>query len=373
MIPPNPTPNFLKLTAPGIPALAPYLPGKPISELERELGINNSIKLASNENPLGPSPKVPAAISAHLQELARYPDGNGFNLRHALAHKHQVTPECITLGNGSNDVLDIIARTFLYPGAEAIFSQYAFAVYPICTQAVGAKSQIAPACNYGHDLTAMARLVNPNTRVIFIANPNNPTGTWVTTQALKDFLNSLPTHVIVVIDEAYFEYVTNTEYPDTSLWLTALPNLIVTRTFSKAYGLAGLRIGYSLSHPQIANLLNRVRQPFNVNSLALIAAEVALSDHQHLQQVTNLNTQELALLSTGITNLGLSYIPSVANFITIDLARSAAPIYQALLKTGCIARPLAVYDMPNHLRVTVGLPEENARFLQALSQVLAQL
>lgn len=362
--------KFIHLAASGIPNLAPYIPGKPIAELERELGICNSIKLASNENPLCVSSKVKAAILANLDALTRYPDGNGFALRHILAKHHAIAPECITFGNGSNDVLDLIARTFLYPGVEAIFSQYAFAVYPICTQAVGATAKIAPAHNYGYDLSAMATLVSDRTRVIFIANPNNPTGTWLKSLELHNFIQALPPQVLVVVDEAYFEYVTETEYPDASRWLETLPNLIVTRTFSKAYGLAGLRVGYALSHPDIANLLNRIRQPFNVNSLALAAAEAALFDKEHLQQTVHLNSVGMQQLSNGINKLGLTWIPSVANFITIDLNRPTEPINNSLLKMGCIVRPLSVYTMPHHLRISIGLPEENARLLSALEQIL---
>ena len=252
--------EFLHITAPGIGELKPYVPGKPLSELERELGISHSIKLASNENPLGASPRVAKAIEAALPELARYPDGGGFELRQALAQKHQIDPQCITLGNGSNDVLDMVARVFLAPGRESLFSQYAFAVYPISSQAVGAKLVVAPAKAYGHDLEAMRERVAADTGVVWIANPNNPTGTWLASDALHAFLSDLPSQVIVVLDEAYTEYVTEAGYPDGSRWLQRFPNLIVTRTFSKAYGLASLRLGYALSHPDIADLLNRVER-----------------------------------------------------------------------------------------------------------------
>jgi histidinol-phosphate aminotransferase len=363
---------FLALTAPGIAALHPYVPGKPVSELERELGIRQSIKLASNENPLGPSERVSEALRAALTDLARYPDGSGFALRNALARHHGVAPEAVTLGNGSNDVLDMVARTFLHPGVEAVFSQHAFAVYPICTQAVGARSRVAAARAYGHDLDAMAALVGDRTRVVFIANPNNPTGTWLTRDRLREFVAALPAHVVVVVDEAYFEYVAEPDYPDASRWLGEFPNLIVTRTFSKAYGLAGLRIGYGLSHPQVAELMNRVRQPFNVNSLALVAAEAALGDREHLRRVVDLNRQGMARLTAGLADLGLSFIPSVGNFVTVDLGRPAAEVDRALLRAACIARPVANYGLPNHLRVTVGLGAENERFLAALARVLGR-
>lgn len=361
---------FLAYAAPGVADLMPYVPGKPVEELGRELGIGDSIKLASNENPLGPGPGVKQLLAARLDELARYPDGGGFSLRRKLARHHGVDPACITLGNGSNDVLDMIARTFLHPGVESVFSQHAFAVYPICTQAVGARARVAPARDYGHDLEAMAALVGKDTRVVFIANPNNPTGTWLDGDSLQRFLSDMPRHVIVVLDEAYFEYVEQDAYPDGTRWLDRFPNLVVTRTFSKAYGLAGLRIGYGLSHPSLADLLNRVRQPFNVNSLALAAAEAALDDVDHIRRSVRINRDGMAQLTAGFAELGLEHIPSVGNFVTLDLGRPAAPVDQALLREGCITRPIAGYGLPNHLRVSVGLAEENARFLAALNKVL---
>lgn len=363
---------FLALTAPGISALQPYIPGKPVAELERELGIRDSIKLASNEHPKGPSARVKQAIEEQLADLARYPDGSGFALRNKLARHHGVAPEAITLGNGSNDVLDLVARTFLHPGVEAVFSQYAFAVYPISTRAAGATARVAASRDYGHDLAAMRALVGEETRVVFIANPNNPTGTWLPSGVLKAFIASLPRTAMVVVDEAYIEYVREPDYPDASRWLGEFPNLIVTRTFSKAYGLAGLRIGYGLSHPAVAGLLNRVRHPFNVNSLALAAAEAALADQEHIRETVRMNAEGLARLGAGFDALGLNRIPSVGNFITVDVGRPAGPVDQALLREGCITRPLANYGLPNHLRVTVGLPEENERLLAALSRVLGR-
>ncbi len=362
--------RFLHISAPGISELKPYLPGKPLSELERELGISHSIKLASNENPLGASPTVAEAIKQALPELARYPDGSGFELRQTLARKHSIAPECITLGNGSNDVLDMVARVFLAPGTESLFSQYAFAVYPICSQAVGATLAVAPARDYAHDLDAMRARVGPNTRVVWIANPNNPTGTWLARDALLAFLSDLPPQVIVVLDEAYTEYVEQTDYPDGTQWLERFPNLIVTRTFSKAYGLASLRLGYALSHPDIADLLNRVRQPFNVNSLAQVAALAALEDQNFIEQSLAINRTGMRQIIDGIEALGLEYIPSVGNFFSVDMGREAAPIDKALLQQGCITRPLANYGMPNHLRFTIGLEAENARLLKGLREVL---
>ncbi len=367
---------FLNRVAPGIPGLQPYVPGKPLSELEREFGISDPLKLASNENPLGASPKAKAAVAGLLEELALYPDGGGFELRSALAAFHDVEPEAITLGNGSNDVLDLIARTFLAPGFEAVFSEHAFAVYPISTQAVGATPRVAPAHDgsagprFGHDLKAMREQVSEKTRVVFIANPNNPTGTWLPEEALLAFIDDLPSGVIVVVDEAYTEYVEEAAYPDATQWLQRYPNLIVTRTFSKAYGLAALRIGYGLSHPDVAELLNRVRQPFNVNALALAAAVAALEDRSHIRQSVALNRAGMAQLRAGFERLGLEYIPSVGNFICVDVGRPAAEVDAELLRRGCITRPVGGYGMPRHLRITVGLEHENRRLLETLESVL---
>jgi histidinol-phosphate aminotransferase len=362
--------QFLTLTSAGIAELKPYVPGKPICELERELGISGSVKLASNENPLGASPRVAEACARALTEVSRYPDGGGYELRQALAERHGVDPAGITLGNGSNDVLDMIARVFLAPGRESLFSQYAFAVYPLSSQSVGAELVVAPANDFGHDLQAMAERITERTRVIWIANPNNPTGTWLPRDDLKTFIGDAPNDVIVVVDEAYTEYVEPAEYPDASRWLDEYPNLIVTRTFSKAYGLASLRVGYGLSHPDIADLLNRVRQPFNVNSLAQTAALAALSDEAFIQRTVRINRQGMAQLVEGFERLGLGYIPSVGNFIALDLGRPADEVDRALLLEGCISRPVGGYGLPNHLRVSIGLPEENARFLTALQKVL---
>ncbi len=363
---------------PQIESLAPYQPGKPIEEVARELGLDPQaiIKLASNENPLGPSPKAVAAIQGALTEIARYPDGNGFQLKAKLASKLGVRREQITLGNGSNDVLDLIARVFLGPGRSAVFAQYAFAVYPLATQAVGATARIAPAHDgsrgprYGHDLGAMLDQVAEDTAVVFLANPNNPTGTWVSRQELWEFLKALPRRVIAVVDEAYCEYIELEDYPNALEWLEEFPNLIVCRTFSKAYGLAGLRVGYAVSSPQIAERLNRVRQPFNVNSLALLAASAALDDEEHLAASRALNRAGLAQLAEAFKMLGLDFIPSVGNFITVDLGREASPVFAALLKAGIIVRPIANYGLPNHLRVSVGTWEENERFIAALRRVL---
>ncbi len=365
------------LAIPGVRGLTPYQPGKPIAELERELGIANIVKLASNENPLGPSPKALEAVRRILPELHFYPDGGGYELKAALAGKLGVESNQITLGNGSNDALEIIARTFLSPEANAVFSEHAFAVYPIVTQAVGAKARVASAhdgtrgSRYGHDLDAMANLVDGDTRVVFVANPNNPTGTYLAGSELRGFLANLPEQVIAVVDEAYFEYVSAPDYPNAVAWLPEFPNLVVTRTFSKAYGLAGLRVGYAVSSAEIADLLNRVRQPFNVNIPALEAAKAALDDTEHLERTVRLNGEGLLRLGEALAARKLEFIPSVGNFITFDLKQPAGPIYEALLRQGVIVRPIANYGMPGHLRVTVGTAEQNAVFLAALDRVLA--
>jgi histidinol-phosphate aminotransferase len=361
---------FLHLTAPGIAGLTPYVPGKPVSELERELGIRDPVKLASNENPLGPGPKAREAIAAELGALGRYPDGGGYDLRRAIAEHHGVPPSLVTLGNGSNDVLELIARTFLHPGVESVFSDYAFAVYPIVTQAVGATARVARARDYGHDLEAMAALVTHKTRVVWIANPNNPTGTWLAAAPLRSFIGALPRSCIVVVDEAYTEYVNEPDFPDATHWLAHFPNLIVTRTFAKVHGLAALRVGYGLSDPRLAELLNRVRQPFNVNSLAQAAAAAALTDREHVRASIEVNRAGLGRYIEAFDRLGLSYIPSVGNFVTLDVGRPAGPVNQELLRRGVIVRPIANYGLPNHLRISVGLEGENQRFIDALTDIL---
>ncbi len=362
--------KFITLANAGVQQLQPYQPGKPISELERELGISHSIKLASNENPLGPSEKVNDVINAALPELALYPDGNGFALKQALAAHLNVEMESITLGNGSEEILRMLVQAFVNQDNETLFSQYAFAVYAIATQMVGAKANIVPASQWGNDLTAMLAAITPKTRLIFIANPNNPTGTWVGEQALRAFLDHVPKDVFVALDEAYYEYAVNTsDYPDTLGWLKDYPNLIILRTFSKAYGLAGLRVGYGISHPEVADILNRVRPAFNTNQLAQAAATVALQDQDHIARAVATNEKGMQQLMGACDDLGLGYIPSKGNFLTVDMGQAAAPIYDAMLREGVILRPLANYGLPNHLRITVGLPDENARCIEALGTV----
>lgn len=366
--------DFLALAQPGVQKLSPYVPGKPVDELARELDLDPSgiVKLASNENPLGPSPKALEAIRAELAELTRYPDGNGFELKHRLAERCGVTPAQVTLGNGSNDILDLVARAYLAPGLNAVFSEYAFAVYPIATQAVGAVGKVVPARDFGHDLPAMLAAIDANTRVVFIANPNNPTGTWFGPAALESFLAQVPKNVLVVLDEAYIEYAEGDELPDGLDYLGRYPNLLVSRTFSKAYGLASLRVGYGLSSAQVADVLNRVRQPFNVNSLALAAACAALDDADYLAESRRINDAGMLQLEEGFRALGLTWIPSKGNFIAVDFGRDAAPINAALLREGVILRPVGGYGMPTFLRVSIGLPAENARCLGALAKVLAR-
>ncbi len=377
--------NFTKLAVLGVQGLQPYLPGKPIEELQRELGVSNTLKLASNENPLGPSSKVVEALQKPMSLLNNYPDGGGFVLKEKLATKLGVNPAQITLGNGSNDVLDMIARVFLCEGREAIYSEYAFAVYPISVKATGGSAKVSTALPadhednpYGHNLDAMLALVTDKTRVIFVANPNNPTGTWLKADPLDQFINAVPRDVVVVVDEAYFEYVEETDYPDTIKWLEKYPNLIVTRTFSKIYGLAGLRIGYAICSEEISDLLNRVRHPFNVNSLGLVAASLALDDNEHLQKCVTVNTKGIKFWRAACQYRGLEYIPSVGNFVTVDFAeeiaeqniQSAMPIYEGMLREAVIVRPVGNYKMPNHLRITISTPEDNQRCLDALDKVL---
>ncbi len=359
-------------------AIAPYQPGKPITEVARELGLDERsiVKLASNENPRGISPKALAAVKAALPELGRYPDG--FELTRALSQRLGVTMQQIVLGNGSNDVLELAGMAFLAPGRSAVYSQHAFAVYPLATQARGAESIVVPAKHFGHDLEAMLAAIRSDTRVVFIANPNNPTGTMLTAAELEPFLRAAPKNVVVVVDEAYNEYLVPDLRCPSIDWVGRFPNLVVTRTFSKVYGLAGLRVGYAVCHAEVAALLNRVRQPFNVNNLAIVAAVAALTDDDFLRESFELNVAGMAQLLAGFKHLGLAWIPSHANFVTVEIPRSrgdkagqsqAGAVFQQLLRRGVIVRPLANYGMPDHLRVTIGLAEENARFLEALQAV----
>ena len=359
--------NFTKQATLGVQGLQAYQPGKPIEELEREYGLTNIIKLASNENPLPTSPLVQEAILASSKNIARYPDGNGFILKKALAEKHSVDQNQITLGNGSNDILELITRAFVTPADSVIFSQHAFAVYPIVTQAVSATAIITPAKNWGHDLNAMQAAITKKTKLIFIANPNNPTGTWINKTEIKSFLETVPERILIVIDEAYFEYATeNPDYPNSLTWIKEHPNLIITRTFSKAYGLAGLRVGYSISNPEIADLLNRVRQPFNLNSIALAAATAALNDTNYLKKSQELNRAGMQQLTQAFEKNELNYIPSQGNFIAVKVG-NGMETYEKLLRQGIIVRPIGgIYEMPEYLRISIGLASENEAFIKAL-------
>ena len=364
--------DLCELSPSYVRSIAPYQPGKPISELAREMGLDERtiVKLASNENPRGIGPRTRAAIDSALGDIARYPDGNGFELKQALARRYGVDMGSIVLGNGSNDVLELVALAFLGPGRAAVFSQHCFAVYPLATQARGARSIVVPAKNYGHDLEAMARAIDDETYVAWIANPNNPTGTFARHEEVEAFLKRVPERVLVVLDEAYNEYLPPELRGDSARLLKRHPNLVITRTFSKAYGLAGLRVGYALAHPSVADVMNRVRQPFNVNSIALAAAAAALDDMEFVARSYAENLQGLRALEEGARTLGLDYIPSHGNFITIRVGK-APEIYKKLLKRGVIVRPVGGgYGLNEHLRVTVGTAAENERFLGALAASL---
>jgi histidinol-phosphate aminotransferase len=366
--------DLCELSPSYVRSIAPYQPGKPISELAREMGLEERsiVKLASNENPRGIGPRTRAAIEAAIGDIARYPDGNGFELKQALARRYHVDMGAIVLGNGSNDVLELMALAFLGPGRAAVFSQHCFAVYPLATQARGARSIVVPAKNFGHDLEAMAKAIDDETYVAWIANPNNPTGTFARHEEIEAFLKRVPERVLVVLDEAYNEYLPAELRGDSVKLLKRHPNLVITRTFSKAYGLAGLRVGYALAHASVADVMNRVRQPFNVNSIALAAARAALDDMEFVARSYAGNLQGLRHLEEGSRALGLEYIPSHGNFVTIKVGK-AGDIYKRLLRRGVIVRPVGGgYGLPEHLRVTIGTAEENERFLAALSASLKE-
>ena len=353
--------------------IAPYVPGKPVEELARELPLVPAgiVKLASNETPRAPCPEALSAIAAAAADITRYPDGNGFALRAALAARLGVAAECLVLGNGSNDVLELVTQAFLTPGDEAIYAQHAFAVYPLATHARGAKGVEVPAKDYGHDLPAMLAAITPRTRVMFVANPNNPTGTWIGAAAMEAFVAKVPREVAVVLDEAYDEYLAPADRSRSVAWIGPYPNLIVTRTFSKAYGLAALRVGYGVMDASVADLLNRVRQPFNVNSLAQAAAIAALADTRYVEESARMNREGMRQLETGLAKLGVTVVPSHGNFLLANVG-DGARVYGALLRDGVIVRPVANYGLPAFLRVTVGLPAENERFLAALARAIGR-
>jgi len=353
--------------------IAPYLPGKPIEELARELGLDPAtiVKLASNENPRGPSPAALRAVAAAAAELTRYPDGNGFLLKEALAARLRVPPAQIVLGNGSNDILELATLAYLRPGDHAVYAQHAFAVYPLATLARGATGIEVPARDLGHDLPAMRAALTARTRIVFVANPNNPTGTWATPAALEAFVDSIPRDVLVVLDEAYNEYLDPAERADSVGWLAKFPHLLVSRTLSKVYGLAALRVGYAVSGAPVADVLNRVRQPFNVNALAQAAAVAALGDADYIEASRALNRDGLAQLYAGLDALAVPYVPSHGNFVLAKVGDAVA-VNAALLRQGVIVRPVANYGLPEWLRITVGLPAENERFLTALGVALGR-
>ena len=350
-------------------AISPYQPGKPITELAREMGIpvEKIVKLASNENPLGMSPMAKRAVEAAINGIERYPDQ--FDLIKAVAERCGVAQNQVVLGNGSNDVLDLIARVFLAPGRSAVFAQHAFAVYPLATLSTGAELISTPAKNYGHDLNAMRAAIRPDTRIVWIANPNNPTGNFLPYPEVRAFLETVPPDVVIVLDEAYNDSLAPAERVDTAAWIKDFPNLVVTRTFSKIFGLAGLRVGYAIASAEVADLMNRVRQPFNVNNLAIAAAVAALDDHQFVAESYELNRRGMAQLLAGLKRLGLEHIPSHGNFVTFKVP-GAAEVNQQLLKQGVIVRPIAGYGLPDWLRVTIGTEPDNARFLEALEKAL---
>jgi histidinol-phosphate aminotransferase len=352
-------------------AIAPYQPGKPISELARELGLDEAgiVKLASNENPLGVSPRALEAMTRALQEVTRYPDGSGFELKAAISRRFGVRPAQVVLGNGSNDVLEIAARAFLTSADSAVYAQHAFAVYPLVVQAIGARGIEVPARDYGHDLDAMLAAIRPDTRVVFVANPNNPTGTFIEGASLARFVARVPADVLVVLDEAYTDYLPEALRYDSVAWIARHPNLLVSRTLAKAYGLAGLRVGFGLAAPEVIDLLDRVRQPFNVNSIAQAGAVAVLEDEAFLRRSCEVNRAGMDQLAAGLAALGLAWIPSFANFVTVRVG-PAAQVFQRLLQAGVIVRPVAGYGLPEHLRVSIGTQAENRRFLEALAAAI---
>lgn len=351
---------------PDIASLSPYVPGKPIEELQRELGLARVIKLASNENPLGPSPKALAALVGGHDSLHRYPDGGAYRLRQALADRWKVSLDHIILGNGSDEVLGLLARTFLAPGDEAVMADQTFVIYKMEVTAAHGKAVIVPLVNWTHDLDGMAKAITPKTRLVFLCNPNNPTGTMVAADAVARFMAQVPENVIVVFDEAYLEYVRDPHFPDSLQYVMQGRNAIVLRTFSKIYGLAGLRIGYGITTPEITNCLNRVRPPFNANTLAQRAALAALGDDEHVAKSRAVNAAGMQQLESGLRALGFTAIPSQANFVYFDVKRDGRVLFDALLREGVIVRHIE----GTMLRVTIGQPDENDAFLASLKKVL---
>lgn len=361
--------DFRSLANSGLHHLMPYQPGKPLEELKREFGIASAIKLASNENPLGPSPMVISAVQEVLQNAHFYPDAGCFEIKQALAEFHSITSDNLTIGNGSENILELIVKAYLHQGDSAVISQYAFITIPMLAQSYGVNAKVVPAKNFGHDVGEMIKAVDEKTRVLFLVNPNNPTGTYTPVNDFHLLMESVPQHVLVVVDEAYHEYIEISDYPNTLKLLPQYPNLVITRTFSKAYGLAALRLGYCVSSPEIADILNRARLPFNVNSIATKAACAALKDHQHLKNSLSTNREGMQQLSEEFRKQQWSYIPSLGNFLTLDVT-DGMKVYQSLLHKGIIVRPLAPYALPKHIRVTVGTFNQNERFLAELTKLM---
>jgi histidinol-phosphate aminotransferase len=352
---------------PHIRELEPYVPGKPIEEVERELGLSGSIKLASNENPLGPSPKAVEAIRSVAAGLHRYPDGASFELRARLAERLGVAGDQIVFGAGADEVLELLAKTFLRPGTEAVFAWPSFAMYPIVVKGMGATPVPVPLTeDLVHDLPALTAAINARTRIVFVCNPNNPTGTSVGAEAFDRFVAGLPEDVILAVDEAYCEFARREDFPDALAWVRRRPGTIVLRTFSKIYGLAGVRVGYGVADAEVAGYLQRARHPFNVNRLAEVAALAALDDTEHAEKTRRSNAEGVAYLSAELAALGIEIWPTDANFV---LARGGAGIHEALLREGVIVRPLTGFGMPEHVRITVGLPEENERLVKTLKRL----
>ncbi len=357
-------------------AIAPYIAGRPISEVAREFGLDEAsiVKLASNENPLGMPESAKRAMAAAMEELGRYPDSNGFDLKAALSAKYDVPPEWITLGNGSNDILELAAHAFVEKGQSIVYAQYSFAVYALATQGLGARAIVVPAVEHGHDLDAMLAAITDDTRLVFVANPNNPTGTFIGGPALEAFISRVPRSVAVVLDEAYTEYLPQDKRYDAIAWVRRYPNLLISRTFSKAFGLAGLRVGFAIAQPELTDLMNRLRQPFNVNSLAQAAAIAALNDTAFLDKSAQVNAAGYRRLTEAFEKLGLEYVPSSGNFVMVrvgDDDQAGHRVNLALLKQGVIVRPVANYGLLPWLRITIGLPEENEAFIAALEKSLA--
>ncbi len=372
-----PTPAAAMATA-AVRSLSPYAPGKPLSELQRELGLTDIIKLASNENPLGPSPRAVAAMQAALPDVWLYPDGSGHELKTALSRALQVSPAQITLGNGSNDLLVLLAEAFLTPEMSSVYSQYAFAYYHLVSRATGAQERVAralpldSAMPLGHDLDAMRELIDASTRLVFIANPNNPTGSWAPEARVRAFLRSVPAGTLVVLDEAYFEFARSSGCEDAVPWVHEHPNLVVLRTFSKAYGLAGMRVGYAVSHPDVADVLNRIRPAFNVGHVSMAGAVAALADAAHVAAGVTLALEGREFFNAELPKLGLHVVPSAANFVLVRFGANAMQVFDALLRAGIIVRPMHGYGLPEYLRISCGTPEQNTRLVRALGAILGK-